>query len=189
MYVVTISMLSIDASNWNHPSEPFVYFCEDSYKDIGSGVLSDIYFSRLRLPSSLQVEDTIVKEYIFKQHTPFIEKWVEIINRMAHINQFEVCVNEMVLTKKERELTLREVLNCPEPAIDSSALPNSRLQATLLSRCLKPHEITGDTYTREQRAEELVKWFEHYARGQANQKWLEQHAFELAHYIAEMKGM
>lgn len=59
----------------------------------------------------------------------------------------------------------------------------------LIERCMKPEEITGDTQKRELRAEELVNWFARYAQGNANPKWLESHAFELAHYVAESKGL
>jgi hypothetical protein len=59
----------------------------------------------------------------------------------------------------------------------------------LLERCLKPEEITGDSEKREARAKELVNWFARYSRGAANPKWFERHAFELAHYVAEIKGL
>jgi hypothetical protein len=62
-------------------------------------------------------------------------------------------------------------------------------QDKLITRCLKPEEITGDTKTKERRAKELVNWFVRCSEGNANQKWFEQHAYELAHYIAELKDM
>lgn len=64
-----------------------------------------------------------------------------------------------------------------------------RKRDVLIHKCLKPEEITGDSETREKRARELVSWFARYAEGSANPKWLEAHAFELAHYVAELKDL
>lgn len=65
----------------------------------------------------------------------------------------------------------------------------TELQEKLIGSCLKPEEITGDSQTRERRAEELVRWFARLSEGNANPKWAMQHAYELAHYVAESKNM
>lgn len=65
----------------------------------------------------------------------------------------------------------------------------SQIQHRLIKECLKPEEITGDSQVRERRAEELVKWFARHADGNANPKWFARHAYELAHYVAESKGL
>jgi len=62
-------------------------------------------------------------------------------------------------------------------------------QNRLIRECLKPEEITGDSQTRERRAAELVRWFARHADGNANPKWFKMHAYELAHYVAESKGL
>ena len=63
------------------------------------------------------------------------------------------------------------------------------IQQILLSQCMKPEEIAGDTEAKEQRINELIRWFARYATGHANSKWLHEHAFELAHYINERKNL
>lgn len=65
----------------------------------------------------------------------------------------------------------------------------SEIQYRLIEHCLKPDEITGDSQKRERRAEELVRWMARYLEGNADPKWLAAHAAELAHYIAEAKGL
>lgn len=54
----------------------------------------------------------------------------------------------------------------------------------LLSKCLKPEVISGDLVNRIERVQELISWFERYAVGSGNPKWLAGHAFELAYYLA-----
>jgi len=65
----------------------------------------------------------------------------------------------------------------------------SEIQNRLLLECLKPEEITGSSETRERRAAELVRWFARHAEGNANPKWFRQHAYELAHYVAQLKHL
>ncbi len=65
----------------------------------------------------------------------------------------------------------------------------SQIRESLLKHCLKPEEINGDTDTKNMRVEELVRWFERHSRGMANPKWFERHAYELAHYVAELKNL
>ena len=56
---------------------------------------------------------------------------------------------------------------------------------SLLVKCMKIDQITSDNPVhRIERIQELLNWFERYATGQANPKWLEGHAFELAYYLA-----
>lgn len=54
----------------------------------------------------------------------------------------------------------------------------------LLQKTLKPEEINGTYQQQIERVQELLSWFVRYANGQANPKWVEQHAFELAYYLA-----
>lgn len=54
----------------------------------------------------------------------------------------------------------------------------------LLQNTLKPEEINGTYQQQVERVQELLSWFVRYANGQANPKWFEQHAFELAYYLA-----
>jgi len=61
--------------------------------------------------------------------------------------------------------------------------------ARLLPRTLKPDEIEGLPDVREARAKELVLWFARLTRGEANPKWTEHHAYELAAYVARLKGL
>ena len=63
------------------------------------------------------------------------------------------------------------------------------LQTRLLPHCLKPDEITGSAETKHERVVELVHWMARYCEGNANPKWLKAHAAELAHYVAELKGL
>lgn len=65
----------------------------------------------------------------------------------------------------------------------------SDIRTRLLKCCLKPEEITGDTDTKNNRVVELVNWMARYGEGHANPKWLASHAAELAHYVAELKGL
>lgn len=58
----------------------------------------------------------------------------------------------------------------------------------MLHKTLKPAEISGDPEMIHRRATELVKWFAQLAQGDANPKWLESHAFELAYYVATNSG-
>jgi hypothetical protein len=65
----------------------------------------------------------------------------------------------------------------------------SEIRENLLVHCLKPDEINGDADTKDARVKELVYWFARYADGRANPKWVTEHAMELAHYCAEIKGL
>lgn len=65
----------------------------------------------------------------------------------------------------------------------------SDLRDRLLKHCLKPEEITGDVETKNARVVELVNWMARHGEGNANPKWLAAHAAELAHYVAEIKGL
>lgn len=67
--------------------------------------------------------------------------------------------------------------------------PETTALATLLPLGLKPDEIEGLPDVREARAAELVRWFARFAQGQANGKWFERHAYELAAYVARQKGI
>jgi hypothetical protein len=59
----------------------------------------------------------------------------------------------------------------------------------LLDRCLKPEEITSaDPSVKNRRVDELVSWFTRLADGNANPKWAVAHAFELAHYVDELRA-
>jgi hypothetical protein len=53
----------------------------------------------------------------------------------------------------------------------------------------KDNGILGDTDSKNRRVEELIHWMVRYGAGGANPKWIDGHAMELAHYIAEIKGM
>jgi hypothetical protein len=64
---------------------------------------------------------------------------------------------------------------------DTRHLSNVDVDA-LLAHSLKPDEISGEE--RELRVRELLRWFSRLTRQQANPKWLESHAYELAYYIA-----
>lgn len=63
----------------------------------------------------------------------------------------------------------------------------TREEDILLANSLKPEEISGEQ--KEARAAELVHWFRRYYAGNANPKWLVQHAAELAYYVANLKGL
>lgn len=65
----------------------------------------------------------------------------------------------------------------------------SELRNRLLPHTLKPEEITGDIDIKNDRVEELVRWMARYNEGNANPKWLAQHATELAYYVAEIKNL
>lgn len=65
----------------------------------------------------------------------------------------------------------------------------SALCDRLLPHCLKPDEITGTAEVKHERVVELVHWMARYGEGNANPKWLAAHAAELAHYVAELKGL
>ena len=65
----------------------------------------------------------------------------------------------------------------------------SELRSRLLPHTLKPEEITGDADTKHTRLVELVHWMARLNEGNANPKWLRAHANELAHYVAELKGL
>ena len=65
----------------------------------------------------------------------------------------------------------------------------SNLRERLLPHTLKPEEITGDIDTKNKRVVELVNWIARYNEGMGNPKWLAEHATELAHYVAEIKGL
>ncbi|RWN35821.1 hypothetical protein [Mesorhizobium sp.] len=55
---------------------------------------------------------------------------------------------------------------------------------TLRSNGLKPEEISGNPVKQAERVRELLHWFVRLSRGSANPKWMREHAFELAYYIA-----
>jgi len=58
------------------------------------------------------------------------------------------------------------------------------MSSLLASKCLKIDQIQSDNpVNRIERIQELLNWFERLALGQANPKWLEGHAFELAYYL------
>lgn len=63
----------------------------------------------------------------------------------------------------------------PWPDVDASAL---------LKASLKPDEIAGDAATQRRRVHELLRWFVRFQSGNANPKWLREHAAELAYYVA-----
>lgn len=65
----------------------------------------------------------------------------------------------------------------------------SAIRARLLPHTLKPEEISGDVETKNRRVVELVNWMARFNEGNANPKWLRAHASELAHYVAEIKGL
>lgn len=65
----------------------------------------------------------------------------------------------------------------------------SELRMRLLPHTMKPEEIAGDADTKHRRVVELVRWMVRYNDGSANPKWLAEHATELAHYVAELKGL
>lgn len=58
----------------------------------------------------------------------------------------------------------------------------------ILDKSLKPEEIAGEASIQLGRVKELVLWFVRYAKGSANPKWFQAHAFELAYYIATNAG-
>lgn len=71
--------------------------------------------------------------------------------------------------------TQQAVQGEPWPDVDASAL---------LKASLKPDEIAGDAATQRRRVHELLRWFVRFQSGNANPKWLREHAAELAYYVA-----
>lgn len=47
--------------------------------------------------------------------------------------------------------------------------------------------ILGDMDAKNRRVDYLLRYFVRLQEGKANRKWLEGHACELAHYVAELK--
>jgi hypothetical protein len=79
----------------------------------------------------------------------------------------------------------------PAPALIVGETPfglsESDIQ-TILGRCLKAEEISGEGSVQIDRVRELVCWFLRYATGSANPKWFHAHAYELVYYIATNSG-
>lgn len=53
----------------------------------------------------------------------------------------------------------------------------------------KDNGILGDVDSKNARIEFLLHWMARYGEKEANPKWLAGHAMELAHYLAEIKGL
>lgn len=59
----------------------------------------------------------------------------------------------------------------------------SELRTRLLQHTMKPEEIAGDADTKHRRVVELVRWMVRYNEGNANPKWLAEHATESRLYV------
>lgn len=78
------------------------------------------------------------------------------------------------------------------PTVDTAAKPGFDLSdeevKSLLNHTLKPEEIGGKAPIQHDRTKELIRWFLRLAKNDANPKWTQSHAFELAYYIATNAG-
>lgn len=78
---------------------------------------------------------------------------------------------------------LRAALAHPAAPAQPVGLINAVQIATIRECAMKPEEI-DDPAKRTARTKELLRWFDRLAMGNANPKWLREHAFELAYIIA-----
>lgn len=93
-------------------------------------------------------------------------------------------INTMLVSCNELKAYAKKVVELnKEPKAQHFSLNPDRL-ALLLKHSMKPEEISGSEGVQHSRVAEILSWMARYVQGQANPKWLAEHACELAYYIA-----